>query len=86
MNFNSLDIKHKLAVITHVKLFRIAISRLAGNCMSDEYKQVLIDSIIAEAMDFINFISDEEADEIIKGIESNLCDYHPISNGKTNEN
>jgi hypothetical protein len=35
-------------------------------------RQALLDEISTEARDFINFLSDQEVDEIIKTIETNL--------------
>lgn len=72
MDFNSLDLKHKRAVIVHVQFFRIAVNRLVSKLRSDRHKEMLIDEITAEANDFINSLSDEDVDEIIKIIETNL--------------
>jgi hypothetical protein len=71
MDFTQLDQKHKRAVISHVKFFRVAVERLS-KLVPAHKRQALLDEISTEARDFINFLSDQEVDEIIKTIETNL--------------
>lgn len=71
-DFNSLDLKHKRAVISHVQLFQMAVNRLTSNFVSPKQKEILIDEMTAETQDFVNFFSDEQVNNIIKSIEHNL--------------
>lgn len=70
-DFNSLDLKHKRAVICHVKSFRTAIERL-GEYVPAQKREALINDVAIESRDFVNFLSDKDVHEIVKEIEDNL--------------
>ena len=71
MNFNQLDIKHKRALVSHTKLFRLAVERLCQD-LPDAKKQAVVNSLCIEATDFVNFLGDEDINDIVKEIEVHL--------------
>lgn len=76
MNFNQLDIKHKRAVISYTKLFRLAVERLCQD-LPDAKKQAIVDSLCIEATDFVNFLSDEDVNDIVDEMENHLNQIIP---------
>lgn len=70
MNFNQLDIKHKRALVCHVKLFRLAVAQLCRQ--SSKPLEDLINGLSIEVMNFTNSLGDDDINKIVKGIENNL--------------
>lgn len=70
-DFVSLDLHHERAVICHIRTFRLAIEYL-GEYVPDRKREFIIDQILQEANDFINFLGEEEVDEIIEQVEASL--------------
>lgn len=70
MNFNQLDIKHKRALVSHIKLFRLAVDQLCRK--SSKPSEDLINGLTLEVTDFVNYLGDDEINEIVESIEDRL--------------
>lgn len=62
-DFNSLDLRHKLAVISHIKFFHLTVECLA-EYVPTRKREAVIEAIMQEA--------NEDVDKIIAQIENNL--------------
>lgn len=70
-DFVSLDYQHKRSVICHIKMFRTAVEQLS-EYVPDRKRKSVLDEVLQETEDFVNFLSNEEVDEIIAQIENSV--------------